>query len=114
MNDLSGLKPLFIPLRKEYFEEFESGKKDTEYRLYGAHWNERTCTAGRPVILSCGYSKKRRLSGVITSFKKEAVLKSKGGAAFSLIYGMCAGWVAEIGVKVQGASPFKRSDLRNR
>lgn len=94
------VKPLFIPLRREYFEEFEKGQKDTEFRLYGPRWNERTCTPGRAVVLSRGYGKQWRLTGVITSFEKKAVLKSKGGAAFSLIYGMGAGFVAEIGIKV--------------
>lgn len=92
------MKPLFIPLKKEYFEAFERNKKDTEYRLYGPRWNEKTCTVGRAVTLSCGYGKQRRLNGVITHFSKAPVLKSKGGAEFSMIYGMTAGFVAEIGI----------------
>jgi hypothetical protein len=28
-------KPLFIPLKAEFFEAFERGEKDTEYRVYG-------------------------------------------------------------------------------
>ena len=27
-------KPLFIPLKREYFEAFEAGTKDTEYRRH--------------------------------------------------------------------------------
>jgi hypothetical protein len=40
-------KPLFIPLKAEYFEAFESGGKRTEYRLSGPRWNAETCRMGR-------------------------------------------------------------------
>jgi hypothetical protein len=63
------MKPLFIPLMKEYFEAFERREKDTEFRVYGPRWNEGTCVIDRPVVLSCGYGKQRRLNGIITSFK---------------------------------------------
>lgn len=59
-------KPLFIPLRTEWFRKFESGEKDTEYRAYGPRWNERTCRVGRPATISHGYSGKylrRRVTG---------------------------------------------------
>jgi len=62
------VKPLFIPLKTKYFEAFENGSKDTEYRPYGKRWNERTCPVGRPVVLSRGYGKQRRLEGVIERF----------------------------------------------
>ena len=57
--------PLFIPLKTRYFEAFANGSKNTEYRRYGPGWNERTCYRGRPVIISKGYGKYSRLSGVI-------------------------------------------------
>ena len=57
------MKPLFIPLKKEYFAQFEQGQKTAEYRLYGPRWNENTCLPGRPVTLSCGYGKQKRLKG---------------------------------------------------
>lgn len=50
------LKPLFIPLKTEFFRAFESGAKIVEYRAYGPRWNERTCMPGRSVVLSHGYS----------------------------------------------------------
>ena len=62
-------KPLFIPLKAEYYEAFEDGTKNTEYRKYGPGWNEKTCRVGRAVTLSYGYGKQRRLSGVVTGFK---------------------------------------------
>lgn len=62
---------LFIPLKKEYFEAFERGEKTEEYRIYGPRWNERTCAIGRPVVLSCGYGKARRLRGVVVSFTED-------------------------------------------
>lgn len=49
-------KPLFVPLKTEWFRAFENGTKTTEYRLYGPRWNERTIFTGRPVTLSHGYS----------------------------------------------------------
>jgi hypothetical protein len=63
MND----KPLFIPLRTEYFEAFRNGTKTREYRTEGRMWNHLTCRPGRPVILSKGYGKAHRLNGVIGS-----------------------------------------------
>lgn len=53
------MKPLFVPLKAEYFRAFERGEKTTEYRAYGPRWNEKTCIAGRDVLLSHGYSGKR-------------------------------------------------------
>lgn len=65
------MKPLFIPLKREYFNAFTSGEKTDELRRYGKRWNERTCAPGRLVILSLGYGKKNRLGGVIRRFKKQ-------------------------------------------
>lgn len=62
------MKPLFIPLKTEYFEAFRAGTKDTEYRWYGPRWNEKTCRRGRPVVLSKGYGKDHRIQGTITGF----------------------------------------------
>lgn len=61
-------KAMFIPLRAEWFYKIENGEKDTEYRAYGPRWNEKQCRIGRPVTLSMGYGKRRRLSKVISSF----------------------------------------------
>jgi hypothetical protein len=63
-------KPLFIPLKGEYFDAFRDGEKDTEFRVYGARWNERTCTIGRSVVLSRGYGKSSRLTGVVAQFER--------------------------------------------
>ena len=60
--------PLFIPLKAELFDAFERGEKTTEYRQRGPRWNADTCSIGRPVILSRGYGKHRRLSGKIVGF----------------------------------------------
>lgn len=49
-------KPLFVPLKSEWFRAFACGVKTVEYRRYGRGWNERTCYPGRPVTLSHGYS----------------------------------------------------------
>ena len=94
------MKPLFIPLKREYFEEFATGKKTTEFRQYGPRWNERTCKVGRTVVLSLGYGKQRRLTGIITGFKKTPVLRSRCGAIlFWSIFGLNAiGPVSEIDI----------------
>ncbi len=63
------MKPLFIPLKAEYFDAFERGEKSIEYRRFGQRWNYETCVVGRPVILSRGYGRHRRLTGTIVSFR---------------------------------------------
>lgn len=50
------MKPLFVPLKTEYFRAFERGEKQEEYRVHGPRWNRTTCTPGRPAVLSHGYS----------------------------------------------------------
>lgn len=66
---MSGERPLFIPLRREWFDAFACGEKAEEFRPYNARWNERSCRIGRPVVLSCGYGSKRRLRGVVVGFR---------------------------------------------
>lgn len=61
-------KPLFIPLKTEWFEAFERGEKEHELRRYGPRWSSTACRVGRPVTLSHGYGKQRRLYGRISSF----------------------------------------------
>lgn len=66
-------KPLFIPLKTEWYNKFLSGEKDTEYRPWGwvekngkgrwSPWNERTCKIGRDVVICKGYGKKDRILG---------------------------------------------------
>lgn len=59
-------KPLFIPLKREWFMAFKNGIKTVERRKAGPRWNERTCRVGREVVLSLGYGKQNRLAGRIT------------------------------------------------
>ncbi len=89
------MKPLFIPLRREWYEAFASGSKTHEWRRYGPGWNERTCTIGRPVTLSLGYSG-ARLHGVITSFAVEPA-----PSAAAALFGECT-LCAVIGIKLAG------------
>jgi len=63
-------KPLFIPLKALFYDQFISGQKLSELRLYGPRWNEKTCRIGREVILSKGYGKKHRVKGKIWQFYK--------------------------------------------
>lgn len=62
-------RPLFLPLKREYFEAFKDGTKVEEFRVLGVRWNERTCRIGRPVVLSLGYGTKHRIRGVIAGFR---------------------------------------------
>lgn len=92
------MKPLFIPLKTEFYEAFASGVKDTEYRLYGPRWNERTCAIGRAVVLSHGYGIKRRLNGVIVGFMRSTEVTSS--ESWHKCYGDKVGDAACIQIKV--------------
>lgn len=61
-------RPLFIPLKAEFYDAFLSGTKTTEYRRHGPGWNAKTCTVGRRVVLSKGYGKAHRVTGTIVGF----------------------------------------------
>lgn len=63
------MKPLFIALKGEFYDDFINENKDTEYRIYGPRWNERTCPVGRRVVISRGYGKRYRSAGTIIGFK---------------------------------------------
>jgi len=60
-------KPLFIPLKTEFYDAFASGEKRVEYRRYGPRWNDDKIRAGREVVLSKGYGKQNRLRGVVVA-----------------------------------------------
>lgn len=76
-------KPLFIPLKREFYDAFLSGEKTEEFRRYGARWNESTCAVGRPVTISMGYGKAHRRTGTVTGFRKAPAP-----------LGVPAGWIA--------------------
>lgn len=59
------MKPLFVPLANEPYRRFAAGTKTVEVRQYGPRWNRNTVQAGRPVILSRGYSTPDRLFGTV-------------------------------------------------
>lgn len=89
-------KPLFIPLRRKFFDQFEAGEKREELRLYGPRWNESTCRVGRDVVLSCGYGKQRRLAGTVIGFKRQhgTTFGSTYRAAIQECYGTLDVWIA--------------------
>lgn len=64
-------KPLFIPLKREFFEAFARGEKTEEYRKHAGPWSAKNCRVGREVVLSLGYGKAHRLRGTIVSFQEE-------------------------------------------
>ena len=65
-----GEKPLFIPLKSQFYEQFVAGTKRIEYRKYGPRWNESTCPIGRAVTISKGYGTKHRRSGKVVRFEQ--------------------------------------------
>lgn len=83
------MKPLFIPLKTEYYEAFADGTKTEELRLYGPRWHEETCFIGREVVLSKGYGKKNRMTGRIWKFKKQhgSLFGSNYKIAIMMVYG---------------------------
>ena len=66
---MSEHKPLFVPLKSEFYDAFVSWQKIWEYRKYGPRWNEKTCFIGRRVVLSKGYGKQNRSMGTIRGFE---------------------------------------------
>ncbi len=73
-------KPLFIPLRTEWFRKFESGEKDVEFRAYGPRWNEKTCRVGRLATVSHGYSGARlarRVESVLIVSRHSAPVEAR-------------------------------------
>ncbi len=60
------MKPIFIPLKSQYFEDFKNGRKQIEYRRAGVgQFTLAKCTPGREVTLSKGYSKSNRITGTV-------------------------------------------------
>ena len=102
-------KPLFIPLKTEYYEAFERGDKHEEIRLYGPRWNEKTCSIGRKVILSKGYGKHARMTGTIAAFHKRKghTFGSTSRRAIEALYGSLDEDMAEI--RIYDATPLTLS-----
>ena len=92
------MKDLFLPLKTEYFNAFLSGQKHEELRLYGPRWNEKTCPPGRRVVISKGYGKHHRITGVIWEFRvRDAkTFGSTYKASVLKIYGTLDKPIAEI------------------
>jgi hypothetical protein len=98
------VKPLFIPLKSEFFYRFKSGDKKSELRLYGPRWNEKTCAVGRSVVLSKGYGKGERLTGVVEQFykRRDDTFGSTYQADIVKCFGTVDVWIAEI--RISGAA----------
>ncbi len=94
-------KPLFIALKREYFEAFRAGDKTEEFRPEGARWNARTCVVGRPVVLSLGYGKAHRMIGVVTGYRRSA--EPTETPAWRDCYGDRVGLAACIAIKITDA-----------
>jgi hypothetical protein len=92
-------KPLFVPLKTKYFEAFKNGTKTTEFRRYGALWNERSCRIGRKVVLSRGYGKQERLTGMVVGFEKRQMYSADWLACYG-----AAGDAACIQIQLDGAA----------
>lgn len=95
-------KPLFVPLKSEFFDAFAAGTKTFELRRYGARWNERVCRVGRDVTLSRGYGKRSRLSGRVRSFTHlpGELLSGKSRSSVERTFGTLNLDVAIIGIEL--------------
>lgn len=98
-NQLRSERPLFIPLRRVYFEAFAAGTKTEEYRIAGRNWNAKNCYPGRPVTLSMGYGTSHRLSGVVIAFHIEKDGRHLPG--WTECYGQRIGPAAVISIRVE-------------
>lgn len=103
MNPKPHTKPLFLPLKREYYNAIVSGLKTFEYRM-GKRWNARTCPVGRPVTLSLGYGKQNRSNATITSFRmvKPTALNNQERKDIHACYGD-VDEIAQIGITVEPA-----------
>ena len=96
------VRPLFIPLKGKYYDEFAAGSKSEELRIYGPRWNEKTCAPGRAVVLSRGYGKKNRMVGEIWRFKRQhgSTFGSTYKEAIAACYGTLDVWIACISIRL--------------
>ncbi len=62
------MKPIFIPLKSEYYQAFLDGSKRIEYRRAGVgQFTLAKCTPGRDVTLSKGYGRRDRIRGTVVN-----------------------------------------------
>jgi len=94
------MKPLFIPLKTEYYKAFADGSKTEEVRLYGPRWNDKTCVVDRDVVVSKGYGKHSRMTGKVAFFVKThgTHLSPANQKAVKAVYGTLDVLVALIGI----------------
>jgi hypothetical protein len=95
------VRPLFIPLKREYFDRFSRRDKTVEFRPYGPRWNERTCALGRRVVLSLGYGKAHRLTGFVQSFRVAEESERSEIPGWRECYGDDPRQIACVGIYVQ-------------
>jgi hypothetical protein len=117
-------RPLFVPLKGEFYDAFADGTKIVEYRRYGPRWNERTCPVGRRVVLSRGYGRRHRLSGQVGGFGKRRARDCAPSVRVSLeqLYGSldidiaCIWVVVDKQAVAEGRAPHvaRRADERSR
>lgn len=65
-------RPMFLPLRTQWFAAFRDGSKRVEWRAYGPRWNRQTAFRGRAVTLSLGYSGARLVGTVLRTRRVRA------------------------------------------
>lgn len=98
---------LFLPLKGKWYDQFASGQKREELRLYGPRWNEKTCHPGRNVLLSRGYGTKNRMWGNIWQFKKQhgSTFGRTYKNAILEIYGKLDVWIACFQIEIKQNDP---------
>jgi hypothetical protein len=74
--------PLFVALKRCWWEQYRDGTKRVEWRVYGPRWNCRVAWKGRPVTLSLGYSGPRIAAEVVRTRKVPRALAPEKARQF--------------------------------
>lgn len=103
---MSSDKPLFIPLKAEYYDAFVRREKSEELRKWGPRWNNKVCAVGRQVVLSRGYGKTNRMRGIIRMVRTGslAILTEKQRQSMLNLYNHPGMIVIAIGIDLVGAA----------
>lgn len=96
-------RPVFLPLRAEFFRAFAAGTKTVEWRKFGPRFNERTLWVGKRVTLSNGYSRDR-LTGRIVQLEFSLARKVEGALSIYKPSDTLVG----IHIKVDGVTPRRK------
>lgn len=76
MLDPNQRPPMYLVLKREYFDAFAEGSKSIEYRRYGGQFTERVYFVGRRVVLATRYDRRALVMPArVTTFRIEPAIK---------------------------------------